>query len=92
MTDITTIGADHLRRAAFVYIRQSSLAQVENNTESTRRQYALVEKALHHAHFAYLMETGRVVAAASSKEIGQGDLLHKVFLGGGEPVTHLETI
>jgi DNA invertase Pin-like site-specific DNA recombinase len=47
MTDHTAIGPDHLRRAAFVYIRQSSLAQVENNTESTRRQYALVDKALH---------------------------------------------
>ena len=46
MTDQSTIGADHLRRAAFVYIRQSSPAQVENNTESTRRQYALVDKAL----------------------------------------------
>ena len=41
MTDQSTIGPDHLRRAAFVYIRQSSLAQVENNTESTRRQYAM---------------------------------------------------
>jgi branched-chain amino acid transport system ATP-binding protein len=48
----------------------------------------LVEKALKHGHFAYLMETGRVVAAASSQEIGQGDLLHKVFLGGGEAATH----
>lgn len=47
MTDSTAVGPDHLRRAAFVYIRQSSLAQVENNTESTRRQYALVDKALH---------------------------------------------
>jgi DNA invertase Pin-like site-specific DNA recombinase len=46
MTDATAVGSDHLRRAAFVYIRQSSLAQVENNTESTRRQYALVDKAL----------------------------------------------
>lgn len=46
MTDLTAVGPDHLRRAAFVYIRQSSLAQVENNTESTRRQYALVDKAL----------------------------------------------
>jgi hypothetical protein len=35
MTDQSTIGPDHIRRAAFVYIRQSSLAQVENNTEST---------------------------------------------------------
>jgi hypothetical protein len=46
MTDATAVGSDHLRRAAFVYIRQSSLAQVENNTQSTRRQYALVDKAL----------------------------------------------
>jgi len=46
MTDISAVSPDHLRRAAFVYIRQSSLAQVENNTESTRRQYALVDKAL----------------------------------------------
>jgi excisionase family DNA binding protein len=46
MTDATAVGSDHLRRAAFIYIRQSSLAQVENNTESTRRQYALVDKAL----------------------------------------------
>lgn len=52
----------------------------------------LVEKALKHAHFAFLMETGRVAAAASSEEISQGDLLHRVFLGGGEPITALETI
>lgn len=45
MTNSAAVSPDHLRRAAFVYIRQSSLAQVENNTESTRRQYALVEKA-----------------------------------------------
>ena len=47
MTDINAVSPDHLRRAAFVYIRQSSLAQVENNSESTRRQYALVDNALH---------------------------------------------
>lgn len=52
----------------------------------------LVEKALKHAHFAFLMETGRVAAAASSEEISQGDLLHRVFLGGGEPVSALETM
>jgi branched-chain amino acid transport system ATP-binding protein len=50
----------------------------------------LVEKALKHAHFAFLMETGRVAAAASSTEIGQGDLLHRVFLGGGEPLSESE--
>ena len=33
----------HLRRAAFVYVRQSSAAQVEHHRESTRRQYDLTE-------------------------------------------------
>ena len=44
MTDQSTIGPAHLYRAAFVYVRQSSLAQVENNTESTRSQFALEAK------------------------------------------------
>lgn len=35
----------HLRRAAFVYVRQSTPAQVEHHRESTQRQYALVEHA-----------------------------------------------
>jgi hypothetical protein len=29
----------HLRRAAYVYVRQSTMAQVERNTESLERQY-----------------------------------------------------
>jgi DNA invertase Pin-like site-specific DNA recombinase/predicted DNA-binding transcriptional regulator AlpA len=45
MSDITKIGASHLSRAAYVYLRQSSAAQVEHNRESTQRQYALVTKA-----------------------------------------------
>ena len=39
------IAPDHLGRAAVVYIRQSTLAQVVSNLESQRRQYALVEAA-----------------------------------------------
>jgi DNA invertase Pin-like site-specific DNA recombinase len=35
----------HLDRLAMVYVRQSSLRQVEQNQESTRLQYALVERA-----------------------------------------------
>ncbi len=42
----------------------------------------LVEKALRHAHYGYLVETGRIAAEAPSAELGQGDLLHRVFLGG----------
>jgi len=43
MTD--KIDDRHLRRAAYVYIRQSTLQQVRNNTESARRQYALESRA-----------------------------------------------
>jgi DNA invertase Pin-like site-specific DNA recombinase len=40
------VGADHLRRDAFLYVRQSSLRQVFENTESTKRQYALRDRAV----------------------------------------------
>ena len=40
------INADHLRRDAFVYVRQSTQRQVFENTESTKRQYALRDRAV----------------------------------------------
>src|SRR5262249_47883009 len=40
------VAADHLRRLAFLYVRQSTLRQVFENTESTQRQYALRERAI----------------------------------------------
>lgn len=39
------ITADHLGRGAVVYVRQSTMGQVAENTESQRRQYALAETA-----------------------------------------------
>ena len=39
------VTAAHLRRAAAVYCRQSTLIQVERNRESTLRQYNLVSRA-----------------------------------------------
>ena len=45
MSDALKITSSHLARVAIVYLRQSSAAQVENNRESTDRQYALVNKA-----------------------------------------------
>jgi DNA invertase Pin-like site-specific DNA recombinase len=45
MTDSSKVNPVHTQRAAFVYIRQSSPSQVENNRESTARQYALVNRA-----------------------------------------------
>jgi len=36
----------HLRRNAYLYVRQSTLRQVMENTESTERQYALRQRAI----------------------------------------------
>lgn len=36
----------HLSRMAYLYVRQSTLRQVFENTESTQRQYALRERAI----------------------------------------------
>jgi DNA invertase Pin-like site-specific DNA recombinase len=40
------ITASHLERIVLIYIRQSSMAQVRDNTESTARQYALADEAV----------------------------------------------
>jgi excisionase family DNA binding protein len=42
---MSKISAEHLARRACVYIRQSTPDQVQNNLESRRRQYALVDRA-----------------------------------------------
>ena len=44
----------------------------------------LVDKALRHAHYAYLIETGRIATSAFSEELREGDLIHRVYLGGGQ--------
>ena len=45
MSESGKITASHLSRAAVIYVRQSTLVQVERNTESTARQYDLVSRA-----------------------------------------------
>jgi DNA invertase Pin-like site-specific DNA recombinase len=40
------VTASHLGRDAYLYVRQSTVRQVFENTESTRRQYALRERAV----------------------------------------------
>ena len=40
------VSASHLKRQAYCYVRQSTLKQVFENTESTKRQYALRERAI----------------------------------------------
>jgi DNA invertase Pin-like site-specific DNA recombinase len=43
---IPKIQSTHLQKPAYVYIRQSTMAQVRHHQESTERQYALREKAI----------------------------------------------
>jgi DNA invertase Pin-like site-specific DNA recombinase len=40
------ITPQHLKRAALLYVRQSTMRQVFENTESTKRQYALRDRAV----------------------------------------------
>ncbi len=42
----SNVSADQLRRDAYLYVRQSSLHQLIENTESTKRQYALRDRAV----------------------------------------------
>jgi DNA invertase Pin-like site-specific DNA recombinase len=42
---MSKITSEHLARAAYIYVRQSTAYQVVNNLESQRRQYGLVERA-----------------------------------------------
>ena len=42
---MTKITANHLGRAAFVYIRQSTADQLLHNPESRHRQYGLADRA-----------------------------------------------
>ena len=41
----TKIRPDHLDRLAIIYVRQSTLFQVRENSGSTTRQYDLVKRA-----------------------------------------------
>jgi excisionase family DNA binding protein len=43
--DCSKVRPEHLERAAFVYVRQSSLKQVRENVESGRRQYGFADQA-----------------------------------------------
>jgi DNA invertase Pin-like site-specific DNA recombinase len=43
---MSKVESQHLQRRAYVYVRQSTMAQVERNVESCERQYELVDRAV----------------------------------------------
>lgn len=88
------INAGHLKRNAFLYIRQSTVRQVMENTESTKRQYALRQRA---AALGWPQEQiividsdlGQSAASASDRE-GFQKLVTEVSLGRAGIVLGLE--
>ena len=79
------ITSDHLRRNAYLYIRQSSLHQVVENTESTKRQYALRQRAV---ALGWPLDRVRVIdqdlgqsAVGTSERAGFQELVGEVGIG-----------
>jgi excisionase family DNA binding protein len=82
----------HLERAAYVYIRQSTLQQVRNNLESQRRQYALQDRAraLGFKEVTVIDEDLGITGTGSRERPGFGRLLTAVCNGAVGAVFALE--
>jgi DNA invertase Pin-like site-specific DNA recombinase len=90
----TKVTPAHLRRDAYLYVRQSTLYQVVNNTESTRRQYDLRGRAVALGWPAERVividvDQGRSGASAADRE-GFQRLVAEVSLGRAGIVLGLE--
>ena len=79
------IKPDHLQRTAYIYIRQSTAAQVEFNRESTERQYKLKDRAI---ELGWPVQQIRVIdqdlaqsGSSSSHRKGFGEMISEVALG-----------
>jgi DNA invertase Pin-like site-specific DNA recombinase len=85
VSQLPKITPVHLRRDAYVYVRQSTITQVKEHTESLQRQYELVERAaalgwLAHQVLVIDEDLGRSGADASAREGFKG-LVADVGLG-----------
>jgi DNA invertase Pin-like site-specific DNA recombinase len=94
MSDRSKITEAHRRRRAVVYVRQSTLGQVERNTESAARQFALRDRAVElgwppEAVTVVDGDTGRSGASAAGR-VGFKELVAEVGLGHVGVVLALE--
>jgi len=88
------ITADHLKRDAYLYVRQSTLRQVAEHGESTQRQYALRDRAI---AAGWAAEHVRVIdcdlgksGSSATKRDGFQELVSEVALGKAGIVMGLE--
>src|SRR3954451_16323321 len=94
MSDRSKITEAHRRRCAVVYVRQSTLGQVERNTESAARQFALRDRAVElgwprESVVVVDGDTGRSGASAAGR-VGFKELVAEVGLGHVGVVLALE--
>ena len=89
---IDKIGLSHRERAAYVYIRQSSLHQVRHHQESRRRQYELKQRAqeLGFAEVVVIDDDLGLSGSGSKNRPGFGRLLTAVCEGLAGAVLALE--
>ena len=88
------VGAEHLRRRAYLYVRQSTMRQLSENTESTARQYDLRRRAV---ALGWGEEQIEVIdsdlgqsAASAADRVGFQRLVSEVGLGHAGIVMGLE--
>ena len=88
------VTADHLKRSAYLYVRQSTLRQVAEHGESTQRQYALRDQAI---AAGWAAEFIRVIdrdlgksGSSAAKRDGFQELVSEVALGKAGIVMGLE--
>lgn len=92
--DSQKVGAEHLKRDAYLYVRQSTLHQVVENTESTERQYALRGQAVRlgwptERVITIDQDQGQSAATAADRE-GFQKLVTEVSMGRAGIVLGLE--
>lgn len=87
------VQASHLKRNAYLYVRQSTLRQVFENTESTKRQYGLRQRAVALGwaeERVIVIDTDLGQSGASSDREGFQRLVSEVGMGHAGIVLGLE--
>ena len=95
MSDLQKITEQHRRRRAVVYVRQSTMTQVERNHESRARQYALRQLAIElgwpAASVSVVDEDLGRSGASTDGRLGFKELVAEVGLGQVGLILALET-
>ncbi len=94
MTDLSKVKPSHSARQAFIYVRQSSVSQVEHNRESTARQYALGDRAQQlgwpKENIVIIEDDLGLSGATTNKRSGFARMISEVALGHAGIIIGLE--